>query len=166
MYCSKSKAQCCGKGEADLNNEKALLLSTAAKSITRLPVAQEKQYNVTAQVLRSSCEWSIGCDINGDDWYENSIHQAYITEILNAEHLIYIENQFFISSTANSATDSDGDGKVSCSERFEMFRKKYLSTEEVQNEIAHAIATRIERAIQNDETLRVVIMLPNYPEVS
>jgi len=35
-----------------------------------------------------------------EDSTEISIQFAYITLINNAEHYIYIENQFFISSTA------------------------------------------------------------------
>ena len=72
--------------------------------------------------------------------------------------------QFFISSTANSSGDTDGDGRLGCSERCALWYTAHLSTELIENEIANAIATRIERAIKHDETLRVVIMLPNYPE--
>src|ERR1700744_4148525 len=41
------------------------------------------------QILRSSTQWSPGVDL------ERSIQDAYIASIGNAEHFIYIENQFF-----------------------------------------------------------------------
>jgi phospholipase D1/2 len=45
-----------------------------------------------AQVLRSACDWSAGMNMT-----EDSIHQAYMHMIKNAQHYIYIENQFFVS---------------------------------------------------------------------
>ena len=45
-------------------------------------------------VLRSSSEWSAGLKTT-----ENSILKAYYDLINNAEHYIYIENQFFISKS-------------------------------------------------------------------
>lgn len=41
------------------------------------------------QILRSSTTWSQGVDT------ERSIQDAYLSSIDNAEHFIYIENQFF-----------------------------------------------------------------------
>lgn len=41
------------------------------------------------QILRSSTLWSQGVDL------ERSIQDAYLSAIQNAEHFIYIENQFF-----------------------------------------------------------------------
>jgi phospholipase D1/2 len=50
---------------------------------------------VTCQVLRSSASWSAG--FIESDYYEESIHEAYVENIAKAQHYIYIENQFFIS---------------------------------------------------------------------
>jgi phospholipase D1/2 len=47
------------------------------------------------QLLRSGGEWSIGLT----DGNEVSIYNAYIQQINAAERLIFIENQFFVSST-------------------------------------------------------------------
>jgi phospholipase D1/2 len=47
------------------------------------------QGTVTAQVVRSSCDWSSGI-LN-----EDSIQTAYKELIKNAQHIVYIENQFF-----------------------------------------------------------------------
>jgi phospholipase D1/2 len=43
------------------------------------------------QVVRSLADWSGGLPEP-----ETSIHEAYLAAIENAEHFIYIENQFFI----------------------------------------------------------------------
>lgn len=56
--------------------------------------------------------------------------------IENAEHFIYIENQFFVSSTS---------GKP------------------VKNRIAEALIHRIERAIEKDEEFKVCVFLPLLP---
>lgn len=45
--------------------------------------------NQKVQLLRSSTIWSQGVDM------ERSIQEAYLSSIANAEHFIYIENQFF-----------------------------------------------------------------------
>jgi phospholipase D1/2 len=50
---------------------------------------QRRQGTVTAQVVRSSCDWSSGI------LTEHSIETAYIEVIRNAQHYVYIENQFF-----------------------------------------------------------------------
>lgn len=164
IKCTRGKIQC--GGELALEHERVLLLKTLSDQIPtlRFPTPETRQHVVSAQLLRSACDWSVGHNENGDSWYENSIQQAYIREILDAERLVYIENQFFISSTANHSGDADGDGELSCSERCVMWKKHHISTEVIDNQIVHALATRIERAIHDGETFRVVVMLPNYPE--
>ncbi|RYG40925.1 hypothetical protein EON68_03655, partial [archaeon] len=67
-----------------------------------IPVANSEWYCSTdwsqqwtkssVQVLRSAGEWSVGTET------ESSIYHAYVHSILNAEHMIYIENQYFLSS--------------------------------------------------------------------
>ena len=50
------------------------------------------------QVLRSCSKWSGGIDVP-----ENSIYRAMETAIEQAEHYVYIENQFFITNSGQSA---------------------------------------------------------------
>ena len=85
--------------------------------------------NLTIQVLRSVGEWSAGQP------KETSIYNAYLQAIENAEHFIYIENQFFISSH----------GKV-------------------QNKIMLTLADRIYRAHQQSQDFRAMVIIPLKPE--
>lgn len=57
--------------------------------------------------------------------------------ILQAKHFIYIENQFFISNSADEQV--------------------------VHNQIAEALITRIKRAAEHQEKFRVVVFLPLLP---
>eukprot|EP01004_Peranema_trichophorum_P004597 NODE_350_length_2900_cov_47.481095_g298_i0.p1 GENE.NODE_350_length_2900_cov_47.481095_g298_i0~~NODE_350_length_2900_cov_47.481095_g298_i0.p1 ORF type:complete len:896 (+),score=193.41 NODE_350_length_2900_cov_47.481095_g298_i0:228-2690(+) len=91
-------------------------------------------YNVECQLLRSGCNWSLGTSE-----VEDSIMEAYTAAIQTSQHFIYIENQFFVSSTAGAP---------------------------VLNTIAQALVDRISIAIKERVTFRVVIVLPNYPEGS
>ncbi|EKM74848.1 hypothetical protein AGABI1DRAFT_132820 [Agaricus bisporus var. burnettii JB137-S8] len=85
----------------------------------------------TVQVVRSVSDWSHGV------LTEHSIQNAYLKMIEEAEHFIYIENQFFISSTT--------DGDV------------------VTNKIAKALADRVIRAGQEGKRFKVVIFIPEVP---
>jgi phosphatidylserine/phosphatidylglycerophosphate/cardiolipin synthase-like enzyme len=85
----------------------------------------------TAQVLRSLSKWS------GNHATEQSIYKGYLYAIEHAEHFIYIENQFFISSQGP-----------------------------VQNKIAEALVRRVIRAISEKSRFLVVIVLPFHPEGS
>jgi phosphatidylserine/phosphatidylglycerophosphate/cardiolipin synthase-like enzyme len=58
----------------------------------------------SCQILRSASHWSCGLPKNQ---IENSIQFAYLQLIEMAKHYIYIENQFFISSTAGSPVKND-----------------------------------------------------------
>lgn len=95
----------------------------------------EKQGSVRCQLIRSAAQWSLGLN-EEDNIIENSIQNAYIESIQNSEHFIYIENQFFISSTAG---------------------------EPVNNEIARAILLRILKAHKKNEKFFVIIFLPLLP---
>ena len=86
--------------------------------------------NLTIQVLRSVGKWS------ADQPKETSIYNAYLHAIQNAEHFIYIENQFFISSQ---------DGVV-------------------HNEIMSKLADRISRAYHHREDFRAMVTIPLKPE--
>ena len=72
---------------------------------------------------------------------EYSIYNAYLHYIENAEHYMYIENQFFISSQPG-----------------------WLRP--VKNQIQPALAERILRAYENDQTFHAMIVLPLKPEFS
>ncbi|XP_075062479.1 phospholipase D2 [Mixophyes fleayi] len=100
-------------------------LSTADRQSYTVPGC----HSATVQVLRSVDRWSAGCN-------ECSILNAYLHCISHAEHYVYIENQFFISST---------DGRT------------------VQNTIAEAIVKRICRAHKEHSKFRVFIVIPLLP---
>ncbi|KAI5304648.1 hypothetical protein KEM56_006204 [Ascosphaera pollenicola] len=55
-----------------------------------------EQGTVTAQIVRSSADWSSGI------LTEHSIQNAYCELIRNAKHYVYIENQFFITATGKN----------------------------------------------------------------
>lgn len=82
-------------------------------------------------MIRSCGTWSHGLDES-----EHSIRNAYIELIDQADHFIYIENQFFISNTA---------GKP------------------VKNEIAQVLVERIKIAAQRGEKFRVIVVMPLLP---
>lgn len=84
-------------------------------------------------MLRSAGSWSLGLNT---DCHEQSIQIAYITLISQAKYFIYIENQFFISSTVGSI---------------------------VKNQIANAIIERIKLAAKKQQQFKVVIFLPLLP---
>lgn len=85
------------------------------------------------QILRSSCNWSLGIEEP-----EHSIQNAYIKMIEDSEHFIYIENQFFITST-------------------EVVNTKIV------NRIGDALVERIIRAHENDEDWKACIIIPLMP---
>lgn len=85
------------------------------------------------QVLRSSGDWSLGLR-----HHEQSIQNAYLKLIEESEHFVYIENQFFITST-------EVDGVV------------------IENQIGDALVDRIRRAHYNGEHWRAYILIPLTP---
>lgn len=90
-----------------------------------------REGNCSCQVLRSGGRWSLGLDES-----EVSIHTGYLHLIDSADHFIYIENQFFISSTAGPP---------------------------VRNQIAQALVERIKVAADKDENFHVFVVLPLLP---
>ncbi|KAI9471840.1 MAG: hypothetical protein EXX96DRAFT_581892 [Benjaminiella poitrasii] len=84
------------------------------------------------QVLRSSAEWSQGII------REYSIYSAYMECIFKAKHFIYIENQFFITTTSPH-------DKL------------------IKNKIGQAIVERIKRAHQERQKFRVIVVIPVAP---
>ncbi|CAK7211284.1 Phospholipase D1 [Sporothrix curviconia] len=85
------------------------------------------------QILRSACSWSLGItDV------ECSIQTAYISMIEESEHFVYMENQFFITST-------------------ETLNVKIV------NRIGDALVERILRAHRDEEDWKCVIIIPLMP---
>eukprot|EP01117_Protostelium_nocturnum_P014287 TRINITY_DN5431_c0_g2_i1.p1 TRINITY_DN5431_c0_g2~~TRINITY_DN5431_c0_g2_i1.p1 ORF type:complete len:1630 (-),score=636.68 TRINITY_DN5431_c0_g2_i1:93-4982(-) len=83
------------------------------------------------QIVRSICQWSSG------NIHENSMQKAYLDLIENAEHYVYIENQFFVSGT---------------------------SDRQVRNKIGQALVNRISRAIREQKPFHVFLVIPISPE--
>ncbi|KAH3678225.1 hypothetical protein WICMUC_001654 [Wickerhamomyces mucosus] len=85
------------------------------------------------QLVRSSCNWSLGLKEK-----ESSIQNAYLKLIETSEHFVYIENQFFITSTT-----------------FENIV--------IENRIGDALVDRIIRAHNERKRWRAVIVIPLMP---
>ncbi|KAJ9108157.1 hypothetical protein QFC20_003518 [Naganishia adeliensis] len=100
---------------------------------SNLPRAEESVPvgSCRVQVLRSASDWSHGI------LTEDSIQQAYIQAIREASHTIYIENQFFITSTARERP--------------------------VANQIGAALVERIISAAKDGRAFRVIIVIPAVP---
>ncbi|CAF4509501.1 unnamed protein product [Rotaria sp. Silwood2] len=86
---------------------------------------------IDAQCVRSASFWSCGIST-----VEQSIENAYIHMIENAQHFIYIENQFFVTIAEDST---------------------------IKNHIGDALYQRIIRAHSNKEIFRIYIVLPLLP---
>ncbi|CAN4111032.1 unnamed protein product [Withania somnifera] len=84
------------------------------------------------QVIRSVSQWSAGTTQT-----EDSIHKAYCSLIEEAEHFVFIENQFFISGLS-------GDDII-------------------RNRVADALFRRIRRANKENTCFRVIIVIPLLP---
>ncbi|XP_077530546.1 phospholipase D isoform X2 [Haemaphysalis longicornis] len=89
-------------------------------------------YTADCQILRSASNWSTGIKA-----VESSIHSAYIDNIVNAKHYIYIENQFFITLDQGNTT--------------------------VENQIGEALFQRILKAHRNQQNFRVYVVMPLLP---
>ncbi|KAI0891350.1 phospholipase D [Annulohypoxylon nitens] len=87
------------------------------------------------QILRSAGDWSLGYP---KDLREHSIQSAYVKLIEESEHFVYMENQFFITSTETMNT-------------------------RVVNRIGDALVERIIRAHEKDEEWRCCILIPLMP---
>ncbi|KAG0217601.1 hypothetical protein BGX33_010118 [Mortierella sp. NVP41] len=85
------------------------------------------------QLLRSSTIWSQGVDL------ERSIQDAYLSSIQNAEHFIYIENQFFVTLAAENGHP------------------------DLKNKIGIALVERITRAHAEGKKFRVIVVMPLMP---
>ncbi len=94
--------------------------------------ATEQQGTVHAQIVRSSCDWSSGI------LAEHSIQNAYCEIIRNAQHYVYIENQFFITATGDQQSP-------------------------VHNLIGRAIVDACVRAGKEGRKFRVIVVMPAVP---
>ncbi|CAE6399900.1 unnamed protein product [Rhizoctonia solani] len=83
------------------------------------------------QVVRSVGDWSHGV------LTEDSVQKAYIQLIREAQHFIYIENQFFISNTGTNGP--------------------------VKNQIAKALVDRIVEAANSGKKFKVIVVIPEVP---
>lgn len=100
-----------------------------------------EQGSMKIQALRSASHWSIGLDTK-----ENSIYECYLEMISTAQHYIYLENQFFMSSySADNAAEEANE------------------TDIVRNRIAKALYSRILKAHQNKQNFKVYIFIPCLP---
>ncbi len=88
--------------------------------------------SVHAQLVRSSDDWSSGI-LN-----DHSIQNAYAEVIENAQHYIYIENQFFITATGEEQKP-------------------------INNTIGRAIVNACVRAGKEGRKFRVIIVIPAIP---
>ncbi|XP_072006076.1 phospholipase D2 isoform X2 [Engystomops pustulosus] len=105
------------------------LLPKSLTTAERYPYTVPGCHSASVQLLRSVDRWSAGCN-------ECSILGAYLHCISQAEHYVYIENQFFISST---------------------------DVRTIQNRIADAIVQRISSAHKEGKKFRVYIVIPLLP---
>lgn len=86
------------------------------------------------QICRSSGPWSIGTP----NKTEHSIQTAYLYAIQSSKHFVYIENQFFITSTTVVGTA-------------------------IENNIGNALVERIQRAHREGTPWRAMILIPLEP---
>ncbi|KUI74290.1 Phospholipase D1 [Cytospora mali] len=85
------------------------------------------------QILRSATTWSLGIQHT-----ECSIQNAYLQMIEKSEHFVYMENQFFVTSTEALGVP-------------------------IVNKIGDALVDRIKRAYENDEDWKCVVLIPLMP---
>ncbi|QRW27360.1 phospholipase [Rhizoctonia solani] len=86
------------------------------------------------QICRSAGQWSLGTQ----NRIEHSIQNAYLKAIQLSEHFVYIENQFFITSTT-------------------------VNDVAVENKIGDALVNRIIRAHHDKVKWRAIILIPLLP---
>ncbi|KAK5998229.1 Phospholipase D1 [Cladobotryum mycophilum] len=87
---------------------------------------------VHAQIVRSSADWSSGI------LTDHSIQNAYCEVIRNAQHYVYIENQFFITATGKDQTP-------------------------IHNTIGGAIVDAVVRAGKEGRKFKIIVIIPAIP---
>lgn len=122
---------------------------------TGRPGHDNRQGTVTAQIVRSSADWSSGI------LTEHSIQNAYCEVIRNADHFVYIENQFFSKSTSCDSSN------IKIPERSTLTHVSVTATGEEQspihNQIGRAIVDAVVRASKENRKFRVIIVIPAIP---
>lgn len=88
--------------------------------------------SVKAQIVRSSDDWSSGI------LTDHSIQNAYAEVIENAQHYVYIENQFFITATGEHQSP-------------------------IHNTIGRAMVNACIRAGKENRKFRIIIVIPAIP---
>ncbi|KAL4812173.1 hypothetical protein BDW67DRAFT_193964 [Aspergillus spinulosporus] len=88
--------------------------------------------SMDCQIVRSIGDWSNGVPT------ESSLYNAYIDIITRSEHFVYLEQQFFITSTGDEV-------------------------ETVWNRVAEAFVARILRAAREKKRYKVIVVLPALP---
>ncbi|KAF1850526.1 phospholipase-like protein PldA [Cucurbitaria berberidis CBS 394.84] len=89
---------------------------------------------VHAQLVRSSADWSMGLLP-----HEQSIQNAYCEIIRNAQHYVYIENQFFITATSQRNENA------------------------VHNQIGAAMVDAAVRASKEGRNFKIIVVIPAVP---
>ena len=102
------------------------------------PYANNEPYVGTVQALRSLGEWS-----GGIAQTENSIYDQYIRLIQTSKRFVYIENQFFVTSSNHGGQKGE---------------------QRIKNAIGHALAQRIAIAHSKKEEFKVYVVIPLMPE--
>ncbi|KAL4928118.1 phospholipase D/nuclease [Aspergillus undulatus] len=97
-----------------------------------LPSHSAMTGSADCQLVRSVSLWSDGTPT------ENSIYHAYVDVIKKSKHFVYIENQFFITSTTH-----------------------WFGT--VWNRVGEALVERILRAAEEKKRFKVFVVLPAVP---
>ncbi|KAI1266981.1 phospholipase D/nuclease [Xylariaceae sp. FL1019] len=92
----------------------------------------ENRGTLHAQLVRSSADWSSGI------LTDHSIQNAYSQIIRNAQHYVYIENQFFITSTGEHQSP-------------------------IHNTIGRAMVDACVRAGKEGRKFRIIILIPAVP---
>lgn len=95
----------------------------------------EEENTVTCQIIRSLGTWSGGLQEK-----ENSIYKTYLDIIDNAERFIFIENQFFVTTSSEKSIPG-----------------------EPLNKIGLHLAKRILKAYWDNQQFKVYIVIPSVP---
>ncbi|SJX60442.1 probable SPO14-phospholipase D [Sporisorium reilianum f. sp. reilianum] len=86
------------------------------------------------QICRSAGPWSLGTS----NKVEHSIQNAYLKSIQMSDHFVYIENQFFVTSTV-------------------------MEGNKIENKIGEALVSRIIRAHREGTPWRAIVVIPLIP---
>lgn len=92
----------------------------------------ENRGTVRAQIVRSSADWSSGI------LTDHSIQNAYSEIIRNAQHYVYIENQFFITATGDQQAP-------------------------IRNTLGRAMVDAVLKAAKEGRKFRIIVLIPAVP---